>query len=377
MSRLRIDSIRVGPRFRQDLGDVAVLAESIRAVGLLHPVVVSSDGLLIAGRRRLEASRLLGWTDLPVSVVDLKDVTRAEHDENLVRKDFLPSEMVAIARALEPTERTAAKQRLQEAGRLGGEGSGKLPEASRGRKRDKVAIYTGVSGRTLEKAMAVVDAAERAPDKFAGLVEEMDRTNRVDGAFHKLIVAKRAEHIQAEPVPLPEGPFRVIVADPPWSYEKRTSDPSHRGRCPYPPMTLEEIKKLDVGRLACEDCVLWLWTTNAHLPDAFDALRVWHFEYKTILTWIKTRMGTGDWLRGKTEHCLLAVRGRPTITLTNQTTALNAPAREHSRKPEEFYELVESLCPGSKVELFARNQRRGWVAHGNETHLFGGQAGGE
>jgi hypothetical protein len=66
-------------------------------------------------------------------------------------------------------------------------------------------------------------------------------------------------------------------------------------------------------------------------------------------------MGTGDWLRGKTEHCILAVRGQPTVTLTNQTTLLDGPVREHSRKPEEFYALVEALCPGSKVELFAHS----------------------
>ena len=72
----------------------------------------------------------------------------------------------------------------------------------------------------------------------------------------------------------------------------------------------------------------------------------------------------GEWLRGQTEHCILAVRGRPVKTLTNQTTVLHAPRGRHSEKPEEFYRLVESLCPGSKLELFARKQRKGWVTHG-------------
>ena len=77
-------------------------------------------------------------------------------------------------------------------------------------------------------------------------------------------------------------------------------------------------------------------------------------------------MGTGDWLRGKTEHCLLCIKGKPTIRLTNQTTAIAGPLRKHSQKPDEFYAMVEAMCPGSKVEVFARQTREGWTAHGDE-----------
>ena len=96
----------------------------------------------------------------------------------------------------------------------------------------------------------------------------------------------------------------------------------------------------------------------------------WGFRHKTVLTWVKDRVGLGDWLRGQTEHCLLATRGRPVVTLSGQTTVLRGAVREHSRKPEEFYRLVESLCPGSKVELFARAPRPGWAAHGDEVSRF-------
>jgi N6-adenosine-specific RNA methylase IME4 len=107
------------------------------------------------------------------------------------------------------------------------------------------------------------------------------------------------------------------------------------------------------------------------MPDALDVLRGWGFGYRTTLTWVKDRVGVGDWLRGQTEHCLLGVRGRPVVTLAGQSTVLRARAREHSRKPEEFYALVESLCPGSKAELFARQPRPGWAAHGDEAGRFG------
>jgi N6-adenosine-specific RNA methylase IME4 len=118
--------------------------------------------------------------------------------------------------------------------------------------------------------------------------------------------------------------------------------------------------------LAHTDCILWLWTTNAFLRDAFRVLDAWGFQEKTVLTWVKDRLGVGDWLRGQTEHCLLAVRGNPVVTLTNQSTILNSQRGEHSEKPDAFYRLVESLCPGSKVELFARTPRPGWVPWGNE-----------
>ena len=135
-------------------------------------------------------------------------------------------------------------------------------------------------------------------------------------------------------------------------------------------MSTGDIIRLDVGELAQDDAILWLWTTNAFMAQAHIIAEQWGFEVKTILTWVKDRMGVGDWLRGQTEHCLMAVKGKPIVTLTNQTTVLHAPTREHSRKPDEFYAMVEALCPGSKVELFAREVREGWAAHGDDTSKF-------
>ena len=356
-----ISDIKVGERHRRDMGDLRWLADSIENAGLLHPVVVTPDKRLIAGERRLEAFKLLGRATIPVHVVPLDDIVRGEFAENAVRKDFTPSEMVSIARAVAPAEASAAKERMAAGGR-----GGKLPHLGNGNARDKVALYVGRSGRTLEMARAVVEAAEAEPEKYGPLVEEMDRTGRVSGVHRKLTVAKKADSIEREPPPLPTGPFRVIVADPPWQYGKRAEDPSHRGSGAYPSMSLDDIKAMAVRDIAHQDATLWLWTTNAFMPGAFEVLDAWGFTHKTILTWVKDRMGTGDWLRGKTEHCLMAVRGKPTVTLTNQTTVIAGALREHSRKPDEFYELVEALCPGSKAELFQRSPRPGWVGHGDE-----------
>jgi N6-adenosine-specific RNA methylase IME4 len=138
----------------------------------------------------------------------------------------------------------------------------------------------------------------------------------------------------------------------------------------YPTMTIEQIKAMPVIELADDDAILWLWTTNAHLRLAFDVVDAWGFEYKALLTWVKDRMGTGEWLRGQTEHCLLASRGEPVFIHGTQSTVLEAARREHSRKPEEFYTLVETTCAGGKLELFSRERRNGWQTYGNDVEKF-------
>jgi N6-adenosine-specific RNA methylase IME4 len=211
------------------------------------------------------------------------------------------------------------------------------------------------------------------PD-VAAMLPKMERGEVSADEVEKLVKLEKkhalAAELRAAPLPAPEGPYRVIVIDPPWRYDKRAEDVTHRGRNPYPDMSVEEICALPVGKLAEESAVLWLWTTNAFMRAAYRCLDAWGFEERTILTWVKDRMGTGDWLRGKTEHCLLAIRGRPLVTLTNQTTVIEASLREHSRKPDEFFVLVEGLCPGSKLEMFARAARPGWAAWGAEKGKF-------
>ena len=135
----------------------------------------------------------------------------------------------------------------------------------------------------------------------------MDRTGNVASAYRRLNVERQASELEREPPPLPSGPFRVIVADPPWQYDTG-------GNLPYPTMPLNEIKNMEIEEIAEDDAILWLWATNAHLRVAFEVVDAWGFEYRSLLTWVKDRMGTGDWLRGKTEHCLLAIRRDPDLS---------------------------------------------------------------
>lgn len=387
---LPVADVRVRPRRRKDLGDIDALAASIERLGLLHPIVVLPDNTLAVGERRLAAYRKLGRDSIPANVakslVDASRFLEAERDENTCRKGFTPEEAVAVADGiLEAAKEDAKKSHLEGSakggknGRRGGDQQDKAGKSYPSLKRDEskrseavAASSVGMSRVTLTKAREVVQAAAAEPEKFARLVERMNATGKVSGVHRQLKIARQAQAIASEPPPLPTGPFRVLVVDPPWKYDNRSVDPTHRGSNPYPSMTVEQIKSLPVGPLAETDAVLWLWVTNAHQRYAYEIAEAWGFTHKATLTWVKQQIGLGDYLRNRTEHCLLCVRGRPTLTLSGQDTALIASRGEHSQKPAAFYELVESLCPGSKVELFSRCNRPGWMAWGDECGTLSG-----
>lgn len=175
---LRLSDIRKGKRFRTDLGDIDALAESIKANGLLHPVVVTSDNMLVAGERRMAAVSKLGWVRVPVRIIDPANLLTAERDENEVRKPFTHSEAVAIADAIRPVERAAAKERMAEAGK-----GGQVDQPSRS--EDRIAAAVGMSRNTLRKATEVVEAATSDPT-LQPLVEHMDETGKVEPAYRAL-----------------------------------------------------------------------------------------------------------------------------------------------------------------------------------------------
>jgi ParB family chromosome partitioning protein len=201
MNSVPVASIVVGDRHRKELGDIAALAASIKDVGLLQPLALTPDNRLVAGARRLAAAKALGWAEVPVHVVNGLDdavrLLRAERDENTCRKNFTPSEAVSIGRALEELERAAADRRKKSGTNQHTEPSGKIPEGSKGQTRDKVAEAVGMSGRNYEKTKVVVEAAKKDPE-LRPVVEEMDRTGKVDPAYKK--VRGRAAARQKRPL---------------------------------------------------------------------------------------------------------------------------------------------------------------------------------
>jgi ParB family chromosome partitioning protein len=214
ITMMKIKDIKIGRRFRKNLEDahIRLLAETIQEVGLLHPVVVTPQKQLVAGQYRIEACKRLGWKKVPVHIVDLEEIVRGEFIENLVRKDFLPSEAVAIAEAVRPLEEKGAKER-QRLSKGRGKKVGKIATPFQGKTRDKIARYVGMSGRTLDKARGIIEAAKQEPEKFGRFVEIMDRTRRIDSAYRQLRWEKQNIDISETPnelKPPPTGGRQVM-----------------------------------------------------------------------------------------------------------------------------------------------------------------------
>lgn len=172
--------------------------------------------------------------------------------------------------------------------------------------------------------------------------------------------------------------FATIVADPPWQFHNRTGKmaPEHRRLFRYASMSFDEVFALPVGEMASPTAHLYLWVPNALLPYGLEAMRRWGFEYKTNLVWHKIRRdggsdgrGVGFYFRNVTELVLFGVRGKGARTRAagrRQVNYLSSRKREHSRKPDELYPIVEACSPAPYLELFARHPRDGWWQWGDE-----------
>jgi N6-adenosine-specific RNA methylase IME4 len=352
-----IADIKIGKRHRKDLGDIDSLARSISDIGaLMHPIVVTPDGKLVAGERRLRAAESLGWPTIPVTVVDLKEIVRGEHAENRHRKDFLPTEIMSILREIEPIERAAAKERQQSGLKRGDKKPVVQILHNGGKTRDKVAAFAGISGVQLDKIKAVFDAAEQDPDRYGHLKEELDRPRGVSRAFYALCLS-RDEHRILSLAPR-EGRFRTLVLDPPWEYDDNLHG---RGAAPYGTMSREQLLALPVPNWAEDDCHLYLWATNANMPLACECMEAWGFKHKTILTWVKPKFGMGAYFRGSTEHVLFGVRGKLRLRSASIPTHFEAPTGAHSEKPDRFYDIVREASYLPAGEGFQRKPRDGFV----------------
>jgi N6-adenosine-specific RNA methylase IME4 len=175
-----------------------------------------------------------------------------------------------------------------------------------------------------------------------------------------------------------ERRFATILADPPWQFVNRTGKvaPEHRRLSRYVTLDLTEIKLLPIGKIAAPTAHLYLWVPNALLPQGLEVMQAWGFNYKSNVIWHKIRKdggsdgrGVGFYFRNVTEMILFGVRGKNARTLAagrSQVNYISSRKREHSRKPDEQYALIESCSPGPYIELFARGVRKNWVTWGNQ-----------
>ena len=174
--------------------------------------------------------------------------------------------------------------------------------------------------------------------------------------------------------------FKTLLADPPWQFQNRTGKiaPEHKRLSRYGTMTLDDIKALPVEMAADDTAHLYLWVPNALLPEGLAVMQAWGFQYKSNIVWQKIRKdggpdgrGVGFYFRNVTEILLFGVRGRNARTLQlgrTQVNIMSTRKREHSRKPDEQYPLIEGCSPGPYLELFARGERPGWTIWGNQAN---------
>jgi N6-adenosine-specific RNA methylase IME4 len=172
--------------------------------------------------------------------------------------------------------------------------------------------------------------------------------------------------------------FATILADPPWQFTNKTGKiaPEHKRLSRYATMKLDEIAALPVAKIATPTAHLYLWCPNALLPEGLAVMKAWGFTYKSNLVWHKIRKdggpdgrGVGFYFRNVTELILFGVKGKNARTLApgrSQVNFLATRKREHSRKPDEQYKIIEACSPGPFLELFARGQRKGWTLWGDQ-----------
>ena len=181
--------------------------------------------------------------------------------------------------------------------------------------------------------------------------------------------------------PLPEtaGGFKTVLADPPWRFTNRTGKvaPEHRRLDRYSTMSLDAIKRIPVSDSVAKDAHLYLWVPNALLPDGMAVMEAWGFRYVSNIVWAKRRKdggpdgrGVGFYFRNVTELLLFGVRGsmRTLSPARSQVNMLETRKREHSRKPDEQYPLIEACSPGPYLELFNRHPRKNWTLWGDEAN---------
>jgi N6-adenosine-specific RNA methylase IME4 len=345
------------------------LEQDIIHNGIIHPIVIY-EGKILDGWHRYNicTTNNLPFTtssyegDCPISYVASSNK----------RKHYTASQLAAIATDVKPLLEEEAKKRMS----LGGQrkGMGKVPIASNRTTRDIVSEMFGVNTKYIDTASQI---KKESPELFKELkagvknIADIKRQKKIDKRLDTIKALKIQTALENKTI---NDKFDVIVIDPPWNYAERGGSsgesytPENRGQVPYNTMTLEAIA--DIQLPIKSNAVVFLWTTTAFLHDAFHILDKWGCQYKATIVWDKEIMGLGRNIRLQCEYCLLATKGNPIIQGSSTRDIIREKRREHSRKPEAFYTLVETITIGSRLDYFARENRKGWSVFGAETNKF-------
>jgi N6-adenosine-specific RNA methylase IME4 len=234
---------------------------------------------------------------------------------------------------------------------------------------DTIAKVKHIEAKANEETKAKLSTGEVSINQvYQEIKKEEKKAERIE------LIEQQIEDIEQGKLPELKGLFNVISVDPPWPYEgesKKTTSFDSVGRRvanPYPEMSITDIKKIKMPLM--EDSVVLLWTTHKFLPDAFEILKEWGMDYKATLVWNKEKIGMGAWFRMQCEFCLVGIKGKPYWENTTFRDILNEPRREHSRKPDSFFTMIETITKGRRLEYFSREKRDGWEVFGNDINKF-------
>lgn len=219
------------------------------------------------------------------------------------------------------------------------------------------------------KAAAILETKpELAEAILTGVVtiSEIEKSEKKEQ--RAALIQKQRDDIEHGTALLPAGVFEVVAIDPPWNYGREYDPDGSRVANPYPEMTQAQLLELNIP--FADDSVLFLWTTHQFIWDAKALMDKWGFTYKATVVWDKERIGMGAWVRMQCEFCLVGIKGKPTWDNTTWRDIIREPRREHSRKPDAFYQMVEQVTVGRRLEYFSREVRKGWEVFGNDTGKF-------
>jgi len=295
------------------------------------------------------------------------------------RRNLSNYQRSVLALQLEDVFKAKAKEKQK-----GGQGGVLLKQKSAEAKpietRKELSKVAAVSHDTIAKVKKI---QEKAPEEIKAKLATGEVS--INAAYKEIkkeekkeerisIIKEQIEDIESGKVPELKGLYNVISIDPAWNYEgenKNITSYDANGRRvanPYPEMSTQEIKDIKLPLMS--DSVVFLWTTHKFLPDAFDILKNWNLDYKATLVWNKEKIGMGAWFRMQCEFCLVGIKGKPYWDNTTYRDIINEPRRQHSRKPDAFFDMVDKITLGRKLEYFSREKREGWDVFGNDVNKY-------
>jgi len=335
---------------KRDHGDISGLKQSIKEVGLINPITINQDKRLIAGRRRFQAIKELGWKEADCRILpsngNLFDF-KVAIEENLKRKSLTDLEVANSIKEYDELKRKMKDSPVKHGGDRKSSAQHNLDNWT----YDDTAKDFGISESAVRKSIEIAKAVEDRPE-LAKLK-----------SGEKILREQKRTKLKTQP--LPDKKFRVIYADPPWQFAN--SGFSESAETHYPTMPTDEICLMPIETLCTKQTVLFIWATNAMLEDALRVIKEWGFKYKSNLVWIKDKGPSIGWfVQSRHELLLIATREENMHPNKKPLSWFKAEVSKHSKKPEVVYKTIETMYEGPYIELFARNTTKGWDNYGNE-----------